>query len=284
MFRRNQSTQAAAMPQKQPIQAYQMQDGGIHPATTADVGAQGKALDTDDLVIFLITFGAVWTVAVIAYSLNRGWALGLSVIVWTAGGLVLGVLLLFIQSRTWVQTWNGTLHSSNERLRIRAQERVLTYMAECDVEKERIREEARVQIAEITERMRIEAQGEIVRQVEEHSQPQSTMNQLANYVAPAEDAPYYDELRDRLLRYLVGLYDEGIGDDGRIVGRVLWSARGDLNERDQKRVLEMFSDAGRILGSPVVYQAENKHWYINVNKLATPGLLVRVFDRIHTGV
>jgi hypothetical protein len=281
MFRRNQSTVASALPAKrEPTQAYQIPEGGIHPATTAEVGSQGKALDTDDLIIFLVVFGVVWTVAVGAYSTNKGWPLGVAVVVWTVGGLLLGTLLLFIQSRTWVQTWNSTLHWSNERLRVKAQERVLTYYYECEVEREKIRADAQVQIAEINERLRIAAQAERVRQVEEHSITQSTMNQLANYVPPSQELePFRDELRDELLRYLVGLYETGMEKDGRIKIAVPWSARGKMNT---DKVLDLFSQAKAWSGYWVVKQAENKHWYVNVERFTTPGQLVRAFDKAHT--
>jgi hypothetical protein len=281
MFQRRQSTQAAAtLPTKQQ-QVITIPEGGIHPATTADVGAQGKALDTDDLVIFLIVFGFVWTIAVVAYSWNQGLALGLSVIVWTVGGIILCTLLLFIQSRTWVQTWNSWLHWMNERKRIGAQERVLTIYYKSEVKRERIRVEGQVLIAEINERLRLAAQAELVRQVEEHSQPQSTMNQVANYVAPLEEVePFFDELRDRLLRYLVGLYESGLADDGRITGAVPWGKRGDMPD---DRVKDMFEQAKTWAGTWVVrYDTGRKGWYLNVDKLGTPGQVARAFTNVRT--
>jgi hypothetical protein len=283
MFQRRQSTQAAAtLPTKQQ-QVITIPEGGIHPATTADVGAQGKALDTDDLVIFLIVFGFVWTIAVVAYSWNQGLALGLSVIVWTVGGIILCTLLLFIQSRTWVQTWNSWLHWMNERKRIGAQERVLTIYYKSEVKRERIRVEGQVLIAEINERLRLAAQAELVRQVEEHSQPQSTMNQVANYVAPLEEIePFFDELRDRLVRYLVERYQgqDKMQDDGRILGEIPWGKRGKM---PADRVRDMLKQAETWCGVWVVrYDTGRKGWYVNIDKFETPTQMVAAFDRVRT--
>lgn len=277
LFRRNQAT-VTALPAKRQEAIPAIAGEVIPPAMTADVAPVGKALDTDDLFILIAAMSIAWLIAVWAYAQRQDWGFGLVMLIWSVGMVAFILLLVFIQSRTWLQTLAAWLHTWNERLRIRAQERVMKYYYDSEEERERIREEAKVKIAEIQERLRLAAQVQMVAQVEEHSQPQSTMNQVANYVAPGEPEPFRDELRERLLVYLLSLYDGGLADDGRITGRVLWSARGELTERERERVAEMFRQA------PVwiVRQADNKYWYFNTERYATPGQLVRAFDGVLT--
>lgn len=285
LFHRRQSTAAALPVAKRKDDMPALSGEVIPPAMTADVAPAGKALDTDDLFILIAAMSVAWLIAVWSYAQRQSWGFGLVLLVWSVGMVTFILLLVFIQSRTWLQTLAAWLHSWNEHYRIRVQAQVMRYYYDTEREREQIREDARVKIAEIQERLRLSAQAEMVAQVEAHSQPQITMNQVANYVAPGEPEPFRDELRERLLAYLLSLYEGGLGDDGRITGRVLWSARGDLTERERERVIEMFRQVRHT--SPngwIVRQAENKYWYLNTQRYATPGQLVRAFDSVLTPV
>lgn len=281
LFRRNQSTSAAlSVPANKPTQAYPVGEIGIAPATTADVHSPGKALDTDDLVIFLIALGAVWTVGVGFYSANEGWALGFAVIIWAVGGILLLILLLFVQSRTWVQTWASFLHWTNERKRLNVQQAVAEYHYQAERKIAKIQAERDKAIAEIQERLRIEAGLAAMRQVEEHSQPQSHSNQLANYVE-AEQVEVIDTLRLELLSFIRGLYRGAANmDTGYIPGGVPWSRRGAL-KHDATRIERMLADAQQIKGKWLL-KMENNGWWLNLEDYPESGNAVHAFDRVHT--
>lgn len=278
LFRRNQSTAALSPVVRRKEEAPALSGEVIPPAMTADVSHAGKALDTDDLFILIAAMSIAWLVAVWSYAQRESWGFGLVLLVWSVGMVTFILLLVFIQSRTWLQTLAAWLHSWNEHYRIRVQGQVMRYYYDSEERREQIREDARVKIAEITERLRLAAQADMIAQVEEHSQPQGELNMVANYVTPE---PFRDELRERLLVYLLGLYDEGMADDGQIMVRVPWSKRGDM---DTAKVLEMFRQAEGLTGAWVVRQEQTggKAWYVNRQRFSTPGLLVRAFGSVYT--
>lgn len=250
----------------------------ILPATSTDVSTPSKALDTDDLVILIGTMAVAWLIAVGSYAYYERIVFAIAVLIWSVGMVIFIFLLVFVQSRTWLQMLNIRAHRSNESKRISAQERVMKYYYDTEKEKEQIREEAKVKISEIYERLRLSAQTNMQRQVEEHSVQQSSLNRLDNYVAP-DEVPYRDSLRERLLMYLLSLYDEGMDDGGRITVAVPWSARGNMNK---DKIVEMFRQAEHFAGFWVVKQMENKHWYVNRDKLTTPDLLEQAFKNVYT--
>lgn len=277
LLRRNQSTAAALPVAKRQEPPPALSGDVIPPAMTADVAPAGKALDTDDLFILIAAMAIAWLVAVWSYAQRQSWGFGFVLLLWSVGMVGFIFLLVFIQSRTWLQTLAAWLHSWNEHYRIRVQGQVMRYYYDTEKEREQIREDARVKIAEINERLRLQANADLLQQVEQHSQPQSAMNQLANFVPPAEAEPFRDELRERLATYLCSLYPDGLDEDGRIIREVAWSKRGEL-KRERERVLSMFSQA------PVwiVRQGDDNHWYVNIERYPTPGQIVRAINGLLT--
>lgn len=238
---------------------------------------------------------AIWLIAnvplaIIAWSIGalNGLQLASTALLFGLFVLLATVAVLLLVSGKWSITVAARSFHKTERYRVDAEERVRLAEIEAEKETERIRVEAMRLTAQYNAQLQIHARQEISAQIEAHG-AQSTMNQVAGYVAPStEPEPFVDDLRSELLRYLVRLYDlddEGkprMDKSGRIIKQVLWSARGDLNERDQKRVLTMFADGRQMVGTWIVRQAENKHWYVNIEKFTTPTKLARVFNWVHT--
>ena len=239
----------------------------IPSAPVPQIRSTGQAIDGRSLLALIGIMAFFGLVVAWSWGQQRGMAAGAVLVLW-AGGMVLFIaLLIFVQSETLLQALALFFWSFVEVYRVRAIRKTQEHRHRTDRE-----------IAEIHERLRLVAQADLYAQVEEHSQPQSHSNLLANFVPP-DPAPFRDELRERLLVYLVGLYEGGMADDGRIEGAVPWSKRGSM---DREKVLEMFRQAGILAGSWVVRQEDNKHWYVNRARFSTPGLIVRVLQQALT--
>lgn len=249
----------------------------------AAVGYHVQATDRpgDPKYVFAIWLITCVPMSILALGLGGyyGWELAITVVV-LALLLIVGTLVVVLVAGG---QWGVTVAIRADR---RVRERLIT--SEKDVFLAQTQAHKEVQLAQIeadseVQRYHVQQQAAarlaIAAQVEQHSAPQSHSNQLANYVEPE---PFEDELRDKILSFLIGCYPNQLAKGGRIVGRVPWGARGDWAPSDKARTLRMFRDAKAVAGCWVVRQSDNLHWYVNVERFPSAGLLVKLFNAVHT--
>ena len=135
----------------------------------------------------------------------------------------------------------------------------------------------------------------IVEQAQRHSQPQSTNNQLVNYVPeeplpedePLADEPPADVVRTRMLEALAELYDpnaERIERGGLVANgyKLPWTKRGGLTQAERRRALDILHQI-EITGAPLfTYQDQKKRWSLNIKRYPTLESAIEALDRTRT--
>ena len=125
----------------------------------------------------------------------------------------------------------------------------------------------------------------IVEQAQRHNQPQSTSNQLLNYVP--EDEPPADVVRTRMLETLSELYDpdaQRVERSGLIVNgyKLPWTKRGGLTQAQRRRALDIIHQL-EAMGTPLfTYQEEQRRWSLNIRRYPNLESAIEALDRART--
>jgi hypothetical protein len=213
---------------------------------------------------------------ILAWSIGqlRSWQLATTVLSFAAMLLIGWFFLSLVDSGQFPFSLSAVLNYRLENKRIsvvgQAHQRQMErdeYIAGHQSEQQRL-------LTQLETRLQVAAEHQLMEQVDTHSQPQASR-------------PFFDDLRDELLRFLVSLYDtddEGhyqhLNPQGRIINiTVPWSARGSMSPTESQKALKMLTEAG--YAEWIVHKHKNA-WYLNLQKYPTPGRLVRAFEHVRT--